>query len=311
MASAFRQADGQYQAVPPGLVGDLSTLMARLKAMAGPGNTVFVGFDFPIGLPLAYARKTGIKDFLTILPQLGQGAWVEFYRPAETPGQIHIHRPFYPLRSGSARQSHLVSGLGMASMDDLRRQCELPWSAGGLSRRAACPLFWTLGGQQVGKAAITGWRDVLAPALQQQEALSIWPFSGRLEQLLSHPIDGHANRVVIAETYPAEFYTHFGVTFSNHKRGSKSGKRVQADRKTNAPRLLNWAMEAGVHLDSALQSQIGDGFGPSSSGDDAFDATIGLFGMLNILLGRRDPFEPPEGPRRDIEGGILGAPLPR
>lgn len=38
-------------------------------------------------------------------------------------------------------------------------------SASSAARRAACPLFWTLGGNQAGKAAIAGWRDILQPAL--------------------------------------------------------------------------------------------------------------------------------------------------
>ena len=45
------------------------------------------------------------------------------------------------------------------------RQCE----RGGTGYREGCCLFWTLGANQAGKAAIIGWRDVLAPA--QQEVL--------------------------------------------------------------------------------------------------------------------------------------------
>jgi len=67
------------------------------------------------------------------------------------------------------------------------------------SRRAA--FFWTLGGNQVGKAAITGWRDVLAPALQGGGSAS--PFNVSLLSLL---VPGNA---VIAETYPAECYGWF------------------------------------------------------------------------------------------------------
>jgi hypothetical protein len=41
-------------------------------------------------------------------------------------------------------------------------------------------------------------------------------------------------------------------------------------------------------------------------GDDAFDAVIGLFGMLQVCLGLRDSGEPDDESIREIEGWILG-----
>ena len=40
--------------------------------------------------------------------------------------------------------------------------------------------------------------------------------------------------------------------------------------------------------------------------DDAFDAVVGLFGMLQVCLGRREPGEPNDRGVREIEGWILG-----
>ena len=37
---------------------------------------------------------------------------------------------------------------------------------------------------QVGKAAIIGWREVLAPALRGGGSVSLWPFDGSLPSLL-------------------------------------------------------------------------------------------------------------------------------
>ena len=51
----------------------------------------------------------------------------------------------------------------------LLRRCE----RGGNGHKQACCLFWTLGGNQVGKAAIIGWRDVLAPALRNSFPLAV------------------------------------------------------------------------------------------------------------------------------------------
>ena len=61
-------------------------------------------------------------------------------------------------------QKHLLNGLGFNNhkIDVLLRKCEI----GRIGRRAACSLFWTLGGNQVGKGAIAGWRDLLGPALR-------------------------------------------------------------------------------------------------------------------------------------------------
>jgi hypothetical protein len=41
-------------------------------------------------------------------------------------------------------------------------------------------------------------------------------------------------------------------------------------------------------------------------GDDSFDAVVGLFGMLEVALGRREPGEPQDEHIRDVEGWILG-----
>ncbi len=161
MAMAVLDSSGNYFVENLENAGDARTLLARLRAAAGEKGCVLVGFDFPIGLPLAYAQKNGITGFIEFLTSNTQEDWREFFNVASLPEEISQRRPFYPHRPGSARQIHLLDALGMEHMDQLRRTCEL----GSSTRRPACPLFWTMGGQQVGKAAIHGWRDVLIPAL--------------------------------------------------------------------------------------------------------------------------------------------------
>jgi hypothetical protein len=39
---------------------------------------------------------------------------------------------------------------------------------------------------------------------------------------------------------------------------------------------------------------------------DAFDAVVGLFGMLEVVLGRREPGELTDEQIRNVEGWILG-----
>jgi hypothetical protein len=195
-----------------------------------------------------------------------------------------------------------VAGLGLAVGDELLRACDRAHAG----RHAAAPIFWTLGAQQVGKGAIAGWREVLAPALRAADlAVAIWPFSGRLRDLFRRA------RVVVAETYPAECYAHLAVDLRRGATNGRSGKRQPASRAANAGALLAWAQTAGVLLAPALVSAIEGGFGRRASGEDQFDAVVGLFGMLNVVLGRRPPGEPEDERVRHIEGWILGQAISR
>ena len=296
MAVARVTADGNYTVEVSSRVGYTHRLLARLRQEVGPEGVVLVGFDFPIGLPATYAHRAGITDFLSVLPDLGTGKWDDFYHVAERSEQISIARPFYPQRPGGTEQAHLLKGLGVNAMDDLRRRCERAQP----DRRAACSLFWTLGGQQVGKAAITGWREVIGPALRDRDDVTVWPFAGSLEDLLQ------LGRTVIVETYPAEVYGHIGITFGTSRPGQRSGKRVQADRRANAERMLAWGEDAGVEFEPGAVAEIGDGFGTGADGEDRFDAVVGLLGMLGVVLGYRDAGAPDGGEVEHVEGWILG-----
>jgi hypothetical protein len=116
---------------------------------------VFVGFDFPIGVPAAYARSVGVASFPELLRNLGNGSLSRFFDLGENAAEIAAGRPFYPKGSNcGAKRQHLIDGLGVSEYAELLRRCELRTT----TRRDACSLFWTLGGQQVGRAAIIGWR---------------------------------------------------------------------------------------------------------------------------------------------------------
>jgi hypothetical protein len=154
----------------------------------------------------------------------------------------------------------------------------------------------------VGKAAISGWKEVLVPALRSgKQKIVLWPFDGELEEFL------RSSRIVIAETYPAEFYRHLGVTFSPSRAVAPSGTRVQAERAANAATLVGWASRTRrrARAEICLPSWQTD-FGNTTNGEDRFDAVIGLFGMLNVLLCGRDPGEPRDSQTRGMEGWIFG-----
>jgi hypothetical protein len=250
---------------------------------------VLAGFDFPIGVPAHWANKSGIRSFSSLLPVLGSGEWARFFDVAEQAADISTFRPFYPrVSSASAKQAHLLQAMQADSIDQLRRQCERATA----DRRAACALFWTLGGNQVGKAALSGWREVVIPAVRQ--GAHLWPFDG-------DKADRGSTGLTIAETYPAEAYKHVGVIFR-----PGMSKRRQSDRATFATAVEAWATTHGVVLDPTLAHSLRDGFGASAEGEDRFDALLGLCGMIEVVDGRR-PHGAPTDPRvRGFEGWIFG-----
>ena len=296
VAVAVRQGDGRYLAGPVQKVGVGGGLLGRIGVpRERPAGAVVLGFDFPIGLPRAYAALVGVVDFRSALPGFGSGEWADFYLVATSREEVGWRRPFYPATpggKGDRARWHLHEALGLDDAALLRR-CERPWAEA---------LFWTLGGRQVGKAAIDGWRGLLAPALRDGRLdVAVWPFDGPLDELVAR------GGVVVVETYPRELYGHLGVSFLRAPGSPPRSKRRQADRSANAAALLGWAEASGTVLARALREAVVSGFGPGAGGEDQFDAVAGLFGMLNVLLGGRDPGVPAgdEAVRR-VEGWILG-----
>jgi hypothetical protein len=286
VAGAKRIQTGWYVTLPR-LASDTNAFVEELFDAAGP---TLAGFDFPIGMPTTYAQLTGLPDFPTALGVFGRGEWSEFFAVAETPQQVSRTRPFYPrVSTAAAKQAHLLDGLGVNSIEALLRQCDLATS----TRRRACALFWTLGGNQVGKAAISGWREVIAPA--RRRGACLWPFDGKLAELVRTGVP------VLAETYPAEAYGHVGVTF-----GPQKSKRRKEDRRTAMASLLDWARLNSNAFSPDLIAQIEDGFGSQSNGEDAFDALIGLLGMIEVVDGRRAEYPPSRDDGEGWEGWILG-----
>ena len=280
------RSDGGWRAFGPARYAEIEGAFFERRDNAAS----LAGFDFPIGVPAFWAKRANIKSFKTFLGALSEERWAHFFEVAEQPAEVSIERPFFPNRSrGGVRRASLLEALGADAMGQLLRACDRRTA----TRPAACCLFWTLGGQQVGKAALSGWRDVLLPACEAGARL--WPFDGRLRQLSAEGLP------IIAETYPAEAYRHIGIAF-----GPGRSKRRQADRRANAKAILHWAAgAASVSLDAALRFAIEDGFGSRSTGEDQFDAMAGLAGMIEVVDGRRA--EAPAGTNRcAIEGWILG-----
>ena len=82
-----------YLVSAPEPVGQPETLFSRLKNQIAADSSLLIGFDFPIGLPADYSRKTGLSDFRTALAQFGMGDWANFYEISDTP---KLCQPFSP-----------------------------------------------------------------------------------------------------------------------------------------------------------------------------------------------------------------------
>lgn len=291
VAAAMLTGDG-YRLSEPTLA-EADHLVENAVRQAKNGSVV-LGFDFPIGIPRAYAELAHIDDFLSVLPELGVGHWPRFYDLASRPDEIAVQRPFYPARPGGTAHAHLTGGLGVRDMDDLLRRCDF----GDGRRNKACALFWTLGGNQVGRAAISGWRRVLVPAIRTLKGdLGVWPFQGGFAQLMA------SRSCVITETYPADACVQLGLSAP----GRGWSKRNRDDRVARCKMLRHWANDQPIDL-QPLTAMLDDGCGADRCGEDRFDAVVGLLGMVGVILGRQPDSTPRDMFVHTVEGWILGQP---
>jgi hypothetical protein len=99
-------------------------------------------------------------------------------------------------------------------------------------------------GQQVGKTAISGWRDLLTQAPSDPNLdINIWPFSGSLAELYQ------PGASIVVETYHTEFYTHLGLSFSSSNRLCR---RRCSDCKAFADLLISWGLAHKIDLDPSM-----------------------------------------------------------
>ncbi len=272
------------------MVGPSATFLARLRGAAA-GEAVALGVDLPLGLPRDFAaRHVTEPDFPSFLRALaGQPA---FFEVCADLTEVCPGRPFYPARgqAGVRRVAH-AAALGFATATSISRLCDRATA----ERPAGAPLFWTLGANQTGKAAIAAWREMLLPALAGPDPPRLWPFKGPFCALLAPGV------VAIAETYPAEALRQLGLRLAG-------SKRRQMDRAALAGGLRGAMAALDAKPDTALATAIADGFGADPAGEDRFDCVLGLLAVLQVLAGRR-PDRPPDDPALlRWEGWVLGRP---
>jgi hypothetical protein len=194
--------DGAYVLDPPGACR--RGLLEELLREADSGKAVLAGFDFAIGVPIAWAEVAraasaveGVElgpSFLECVAHLPD----EFFASGDDPERICWRRPFFANSNAGWRRVRALVGEApgaqhrfvaqriladeRASRDQLLRCADRRHARRGA---AASPLFVLSGAQQVGKASLSGWRELLIPAMRRHaDRVRVWPFHGPLEQLV-------------------------------------------------------------------------------------------------------------------------------
>ena len=286
-----RRAGIGWAATAPRPVGDPAALTASLLADGAP---VAFGLDLPLGVPRAWAATRPEPDFPSFLRALRPDA--AFFAVSPGLDTVSSHRPFYPARgiAGMTRAAH-AAALGFEGPHGLSRLCDRATA----ERPAGAPLFWTLGANQTGKAAIAAWRDWLAPSLAAGAPLDLHPFGGGLHALL------RPGRAVLAEVYPAEGMRHIAVRLTG-------SKRDRAARRAALPPIRDAMARLRVTPDAALDATLADAFGADAAGEDRMDSLLGLLALIGVLDGHRPDFVPDDPWVRRWEGWVLGqTALPR
>ncbi|MBV8612438.1 MAG: hypothetical protein JOY66_01535 [Acetobacteraceae bacterium] len=285
---------GRWKLEPPVPVGAVGTFLDRLRQEA-EGRPMALGADFPVGLPRSYAAALPDTDFPAFLRRVSP-ALPDFFQVAATLDEVAPGRPFYPARGARGMsRAGLAGALGLSGADALNRACD----RATVERPAGAPLFWTVGANQTGKAAIAAWRDMLCPVLARGGGVALWPFAGPFRALLAPGV------VALAETYPAESARHLGIRLAG-------SKRRQADRAGVAASLLAAMRDLNAAPAPELAAAVWDGFGAAADGEDRFDCVVGVLGVLNVLAGNRPDTAPADPWIQQWEGWVLGqTALPR
>lgn len=284
-ACVARRRGAGWRVEAPVPVGDPARFAAALLAEGAPAA---LGLDLPLGLPRLYAARRGERDFPAFLAaRAGDAAFFEVNAGLDT---VSDARPFYPARpaKGMTRAAH-AGALSLGGASGLNRLCDRATAL----RPAGAPLFWTLGANQSGKAAISAWRDWLAPALAGGAPLALWPFEGGLHTLLTR------GRLALAEVYPAEALRQLGLRMQGSKRSA-------AARRVLAPDLLAAARALGAEPSPDLRAAAEAGFGEDAAGEDRLDCVLGLLALVAVLDGARPDFVPDDPWVRGWEGWVLG-----
>lgn len=120
VATAQLGPGGVYLAHMAQPVGDGGSLLERMGVGGTPTRTL-LGFDFPIGLPRAYADRAEIENFSAWLRGLDVDA--PFFSVADDLSEVSIDRPFLPrnlTEKSPGIKSRFRAALGLSASESLR-----------------------------------------------------------------------------------------------------------------------------------------------------------------------------------------------
>lgn len=271
-------ANGTVSRVTP--CTGLEQLLHYASALEAPA---LIGIDAAIGFPTspwnrlvgnAPDRPGSFIDFL-----LGDGVPPRFFDPVAHPEEWSPSRPF--IRPPAGRWS--LKAFAEASADGLRRRVD--------SLLHAQPIFVTSGlPGSVGSGTRAIWQEMIRARGRTQ--FSVWPFQGRLTDLLNPRIP------VIAEIYPKACY---GIALADELPAPlvAISKTREAARETALERLsgADWVARHRV----ALQD-----LDVARRNEDDFDALLSAAALMRLVL-ERAPLEGPEWVDSTTEGGVVGA----
>jgi hypothetical protein len=309
---AQRSATGFYEVRGPQSVGGMTSkkgnkqshsplldLIAESSSTAaGNAGGLWLGFDFPIGVPSGWAEKAGFRNFRDVLKRLSNDS-AKMFEPCTTFNDASADRPFVENLRGEGIQAKWACRIGFPMQDrklvGLKRVCEVE---GGQS------LFWLVGANQVGKAALNGWRNILLPLLgignengpgnlPEPSAIKLYPH----DLAPNFAFQSDANSVVIFETYPA-------IAWKMLCKRETYRKTSTSDRKSIGSRIIEWADQLNASLVDGLRAEIESGF-DCKNGDDRMDALIGALHMIEVAQSGQLS-TPTTGVNLRLEGWILG-----
>lgn len=261
---------------------ELSVIRDRpveLLLSSEPRATLVVA-DFPIGIPVAFAKAAQISSFRQLLSDVESGRRPAFFQPQPKPSTQH------PFSTASLRD--IAAALGVAPTE-LHRECD----RATVNRNHAESTFCVRHVKRVGRSAIQGWAELLQPYFLTSK---LWPFDGTLSALL--PTRG----LIISELFAAEAVTLLKLELG---RGFGRNKHSRADRVAVMDSLLRQVEACGLdrHARELVAAAV-----PASEFE--FDAAVMLVATLQIIEGILPVSEPDADAVRQIEGWSLGQQYP-
>lgn len=255
---------------------------AREAVQAGKGP-VIISLDLVLGAPEPYFRQAqrvdrwqGVRNFIDWLPLLSSNA--TFWQEVKKADEWSVQRPFFAVPKGKGALKAFYEKAGY----DLRRRVDVRC-------RSKCPFIVSGIPGSVGSGTRCLWKE-LVPLAGNERDFKVWPFEGRMCELLEN------QEIIVAENYP-------GISYTSALSSSLPGAQILVSKtKSNcrsfAVELLEkakWVADHSVQLPN---------LNPARESEDDFDALMTAAGELRCVLEGQE-LEDLDADDPVAEGGML------